>query len=219
MPAGASHFDGKACYGVARETDLSWRDLWPSWIRPSRRPAALRALQEQGVAVKVLTGDNDVVTRKVCRELGLEVGEVLLGRELEGMDNQELAQRAERCNLFAKLSPAQKARIVGVLRSGGHTVGFMGDASTTALRNADVGISVDSASDIAKEAADIIMLEKDLMSSRAHPGRAQHLRQHYQISENDGQLQLRQRLFRSLASAFLPFCRCCRSNCSPEPAL
>jgi len=127
--------------------------------------SAIRALNDYGVAVKVLTGDNDGVTRNICRQVGLKVSNLLLGSEIEEMDDAELAAAAEKTSVFAKLSPQQKARIVQILRKNGHVVGFMGDGinDAAAMHEADVAISVDSAVDIAKESADIILLEKDLM--------------------------------------------------------
>lgn len=126
--------------------------------------AAIGALREYGVQVKVLTGDNEVVTKKICGDVGLESEHILLGSELENMPEDELCRRVESTTVFAKLSPLQKARVVGALKSNGHTVGFMGDGinDAHALSKADVGISVDTAVDIAKESADIILLEKDL---------------------------------------------------------
>ena len=126
--------------------------------------AAIGALREYGVQVKVLTGDNEVVTKKICGDVGLESEHILLGSELESMSEEELGRRVETTTVFAKLSPLQKARVVGALKSNGHTVGFMGDGinDAHALSKADVGISVDTAVDIAKESADIILLEKDL---------------------------------------------------------
>ena len=126
---------------------------------------ALKALNRHGIAVKILTGDNELVTAKVCREVGLSVEGMLLGSEIDKFSDAELAKIAEDTTVFAKLSPAHKERIVSVLHDNGHVVGFMGDGinDAAALRVADIGISVDSAVDIAKEAADIILLEKSLM--------------------------------------------------------
>lgn len=126
---------------------------------------AIRALKEHGVTTKILTGDNDKVTRTVCAQVGLEVRSMLLGSDLERMNDAELAAAAETTDVFAKLTPDQKARIVTVLREAGHTVGFMGDGinDAAAMKSADIGISVDTAVDVAKESADIILLEKDLM--------------------------------------------------------
>ncbi|USG63821.1 magnesium-translocating P-type ATPase [Brevibacillus ruminantium] len=127
--------------------------------------AAISALREHGVEVKVLTGDNAAVTRKVCTDVGLPVNHIVLGSEIEDLDDEELARMAEKTTVFAKLNPLQKSRIVRALQKNGHTVGFMGDGinDTASLRDADVGISVDTAVDIAKESADIILLEKSLL--------------------------------------------------------
>ncbi|WP_308775548.1 magnesium-translocating P-type ATPase [uncultured Bilophila sp.] len=127
--------------------------------------AAVAALKDYGVAVKVLTGDNDAVTRSVCEQVGVRARSVLLGSDVEAMDDAALRDAAERTDVFAKLTPQQKARIVTCLRENGHTVGFMGDGinDAAAMKASDVGISVDSAVDIARESADIILLEKDLM--------------------------------------------------------
>jgi Mg2+-importing ATPase len=126
---------------------------------------AIEALNRHGIAVKILTGDNELVTAKVCREVGLNVEGMLLGSEIDKFSDEELAKIAEDTTVFAKLTPAHKERIVSVLHDKGHVVGFMGDGinDAPALRVADIGISVDSAVDIAKEAADIILLEKSLM--------------------------------------------------------
>ena len=126
---------------------------------------AIAALHRHGVEVKILTGDNDVVTRKVCHDVGLKVKQILLGSDLEAMTDEQLAAAAENVVVFAKLSPAQKARVIKALHLRGHVVGFMGDGINDgpALKAADVGISVDTAVDIAKESADIILLEKSLM--------------------------------------------------------
>ncbi len=126
---------------------------------------AIVALKDHGVATKVLTGDNDKVTRTVCQQVGLEVNNILLGSEIEDMTDYELVQAAEDTEVFAKLSPNQKSRIVTVLREDGHTIGFMGDGvnDANAMKHSDVGISVDTAVDVSKEVADIILLEKDLM--------------------------------------------------------
>lgn len=126
---------------------------------------AIRALNEYGVNVKILTGDNDKVTAEVCRQVGMKVNNLLLGQDVEDMDDELLSEVVEETNVFAKLSPRQKTRVVAALRANGHTVGFMGDGinDASAMSEADVGISVDTAVDIAKESANIILLEKDLM--------------------------------------------------------
>ncbi len=127
--------------------------------------AAIKALNEHGVAVKILTGDNDRVTRCICRKVGLKVDNLLLGSDVERMSEEELKKAVESTNVFAKLSPQQKATIVSLLRENGHVVGYMGDGinDAAAMKVADVGISVDTAVDIAKESAHVILLEKDLM--------------------------------------------------------
>ncbi len=128
-------------------------------------PEAIRALKDHGVNTKILTGDNEKVTRTVCKQVGLHVRNMLLGPQIAEMDDIQLAKAADDCEVFAKLTPDQKARIVSVLRADGHTVGFMGDGinDAAAMKSADIGISVDTAVDVAKESADIILLEKDLM--------------------------------------------------------
>ena len=128
-------------------------------------PHALKALKNYGVTTKILTGDNDKVTRTICKQVGLEVKNMLLGSDVEKMSDEELAIASEDVNVFAKLSPNQKARVVRVLREKGHVVGFLGDGinDAPAMKASDIGISVDTAVDVAKESADIILLEKDLM--------------------------------------------------------
>ncbi len=125
---------------------------------------ALKALKDHGVAVKVLTGDNELVTRSVCRQVGLEINELITGEKISEMDDRELAQVAENHEVFVKLNPQQKALLTTALRQNGHTVGFLGDGinDAPAMKVADIGISVDTAVDIAKESADVILLEKDL---------------------------------------------------------
>jgi len=147
------------------------RDLvlkgYVAFLDPPKDSAAraLEALHKHGVAVKILTGDNDLVSRKVCKDVGLPADPMLLGADVEKMSDEELATAAEQATLFARLSPAHKQRVIRALRSKGHVVGFMGDGinDAPALRAADIGISVDTATDIAKESADLILLEKDLM--------------------------------------------------------
>jgi P-type Mg2+ transporter len=156
----------KAQYGVKDETALAIRGFL-TFLDPPKESAfdAISALNEHGVGVKVLTGDNEIITIKVCREVGLEPGIPLLGTEIEKMDDAELKVEIEQRTIFAKLTPLQKSRIIKLLQENGHTVGFLGDGinDAPALRDADVGISVDTATDIAKESADIILLEKSLM--------------------------------------------------------
>jgi P-type Mg2+ transporter len=138
-----------------------------AFLDPPKETAgpAIAALRHHGVAVKILTGDNMVVTRKICREVGLDVRNPVLGRDTENLDDETLRDLVDRTTVFAKVSPLQKARIIRMLQANGHTVGFLGDGinDAAALRDADVGISVDTAADIAKESADIILLEKSLL--------------------------------------------------------
>jgi len=126
---------------------------------------AITALRQNGITVKVLTGDNDLVTRKVCSEVGIHAEKILLGSQVEKLTDEELAKEVETTDVFARLSPAHKKRVVQALQKNKHVVGFMGDGinDAPALRAADVGLSVDTAVDIAKESADMILLEKDLM--------------------------------------------------------
>ncbi len=153
-------------FTVADESDLILAGFM-AFLDPPKETAApaLRALKEYGVTVKILTGDNATVTQKVCRDVGIVVGTIVSGNELDALSDSELSDLAERTTVFAKLAPLQKTRVVQALRARGHTVGFLGDGinDAGALREADVGISVDSAVDIAKESADIILLEKSLM--------------------------------------------------------
>ncbi|STQ91193.1 magnesium-translocating P-type ATPase [Iodobacter fluviatilis] len=156
----------REAYGVSDESDLVLVGYIAFLDPPKESTApAIKALKANGVSVKVLTGDNDLVTLKICKEVGLQVDGVLLGSQIETMDDPLLANMAETTTVFAKLTPLHKERIVRLLRGNGHVVGFMGDGinDAPALRAADIGISVDSAVDIAKEAADIILLEKSLM--------------------------------------------------------
>src|SRR5471032_2612183 len=158
--------DTKTQYKTADERYLVIRGFL-TFLDPPKETAgpAIAALREIGVRVKVLTGDNAVVTSKICRQVGLEPGLPLLGHEIEHMDDAVLKRMVEERTVFAKLTPLQKSRVLKTLQSNGHTVGFLGDGinDAPALRDADVGISVDSGTDIAKESADIILLEKSLM--------------------------------------------------------
>jgi len=156
----------KEIYGVADESDLVLIG-YIAFLDPpkeSTRPA-LAALRAHGVTVKILTGDNELVTAKICHQVGLEVEGMVLGSQVEKMSDAELNEVVEKTTVFAKLSPTHKERIVRTLHDLGHVVGFMGDGinDAPALRAADIGISVDTAVDIAKEAADLILLEKSLM--------------------------------------------------------
>ena len=155
----------RAVYSRTDEQDLTLLG-YVAFLDPPKdgAGAAIAALAAKGVAVKILTGDNEVITRKICDDVGLAPGEVVLGARVERMDDEELARAADRTRVFAKLTPEQKERIVHALQRGDHVVGFLGDGinDSAALRAADVGISVDNAVDIAKESADLILLEKSL---------------------------------------------------------
>ena len=153
-------------FGVKDERDMVLLGYLAFLDPPKESTAdAIRALKDHGVTTKILTGDNDKVTRTICKQVGLKVRNMLLGSDLDHMSDAELARAAESTDVFAKLTPDQKARVVSVLRENGHTVGFMGDGinDAAAMKAADIGISVDTAVDVAKESADIILLEKDLM--------------------------------------------------------
>ena len=138
-----------------------------AFLDPPKETAikAIAALRQHGITVKVLTGDNDLVTRKVCTEVGIHAEKILLGSRVETLTNEQLAKEVETMDVFARLSPAHKKRVVQALQHNKHVVGFMGDGinDAPALRAADVGLSVDNAVDIAKESADMILLEKNLM--------------------------------------------------------
>ena len=169
---------------------------------------AVARLHELGISVKILTGDNEKVTACICRKVGLAGEHILLGSDLENLNDEQLAAAAERATVFAKLSPAQKERVVRVLREAGHVVGFMGDGinDAPAMRAADVGISVDTAVDIAKESAGVILLEKDLtvVADGVVEGRKTYANMMKYIkitaSSNFGNM-----LSVLIASAFLPF--------------
>jgi len=158
--------EAKAAYEKADECDLILKG-YVAFLDPPKDTAgpAISALQKHGVEVKVLTGDNELVSRKICKEVGLPLEHVLTGAAVEAMTDAELAEAAGKASLFVRLSPADKQRIIRALQTNRHVVGFMGDGinDAPALRAADVGISVDTAVDIAKEAADAILLEKSLM--------------------------------------------------------
>jgi Mg2+-importing ATPase len=153
-------------YSVADESELILLG-YIAFLDPPKESAgpAIKALHEYGVNVKILTGDNELITRKICHDVGLPISQVILGAQVELMNDERLAIVVESANIFAKMTPAQKARVIKALKAHGHVVGYMGDGINDgpSLRVADVSISVDSAVDIAKESADIILLEKSLM--------------------------------------------------------
>ena len=153
-------------YSITDEHDLIFAGCI-GFFDPPKLSAreTIRALTAHGVAVKVLTGDTEEVTATICEDVGIDPTRTVLGREIEGMRDEELAEIAEQTTVFASVNPLQKARIILAIKSRGHTVGYIGDGvnDVTALREADVGISVDTAVDIAKETADIVLLEKSLL--------------------------------------------------------
>jgi Mg2+-importing ATPase len=159
----------RSAYTLADEANLTLLG-YIAFLDPPKESAeaALAALAACGVRVKILTGDNEVITRKICREVGLDAGEILLGSRIAELPDSDLADVADRTTVFAKLTPAQKERVVRALHAKGHVVGFLGDGinDSPALKVADVGISVDTAVDIAKESADVILLEKNLLVLR-----------------------------------------------------
>lgn len=153
-------------YEVKDESDMILTG-YLAFLDPPKSSAApaIETLAEYGVATKILTGDNDKVTQAVCQKVGLDIDNILLGVEVDALSDEELSQAVEHTTVFAKLSPDQKARIILQLKANGHKVGYMGDGINDApsMKVADVGISVDTAVDIAKETADVILLDKDLM--------------------------------------------------------
>lgn len=157
---------GSDTFSVADERDMVLIGFI-GFLDPPKESAgaAITALKEHGVRTVVLTGDSEGVAVKVCGKVGVKTSPILTGSDVERMDDTSLLDAVKSCDLFAKLSPSQKERVVKTFQTAGHTVGYMGDGinDAPALHQADVGISVDSAVDIAKETADIILLEKDLM--------------------------------------------------------
>ncbi|WP_442754870.1 magnesium-translocating P-type ATPase [Methylocystis sp. JAN1] len=155
----------KTVYAPADERELTLLG-YIAFLDPPKDSAAqaVADLRKAGISVKILTGDNEIVTRKVCRDVGLGIDDLLLGADIDAMDDPALAARVSGVTVFAKLSPPQKARVVAALRKNGHVVGYLGDGINDgpALKAGDVGISVDTAVDIARESADIILLEKSL---------------------------------------------------------
>lgn len=161
-------FDGdhSLTYSIKDEKDLVLAGFigFLDPAKPSAKPSII-SLKELGVAIKVLTGDNEIVTKKICKDVGIDSDSVIIGEDMEKLSDDDLRKKIEEINIFAKLSPSQKVRIVRLLRENGHTVGFIGNGINDAagLKEADVGISVDTSVDIAKESAELILLEKDLM--------------------------------------------------------
>ena len=156
----------KEVFSAADESDLVLLGYLAFFDPPKESAAsALEALRRSGVATKILTGDNPLVTRKVCKDVGVVAGRVVTGDQLRGLSQEELSKLAVQEQVFARLNPAQKEDIIRALQRAGHVVGFMGDGinDAPAMKTADVGISVDTAVDVAKESADIILLKKSLL--------------------------------------------------------
>ena len=166
LALGMKEIEAKPSYSREDETDLTLMGFI-AFLDPPKDSAAeaISALNANGVAVKILTGDNDIVTRNVCRQVGIRVDNYLIGPQVEQMSDDELTVAARTTQVFARLNPQQKVRVIQALHRDRHVVGFLGDGINDgpALRAADVGISVDTAVDIAKESADIILLEKSLL--------------------------------------------------------
>jgi Mg2+-importing ATPase len=156
----------KEVFSAADEKDLILLG-YIAFFDPPKESAgrALQALGKSGVITKILTGDNALVSRKVCKDVGLEIAGLVTGDQIKDLSEKELAEVAEKTTVFARLSPSQKDQIIRALQRDGHVVGFLGDGinDAMAMKTADVGISVDTAVDVAKESADIILLEKSLL--------------------------------------------------------
>ncbi len=156
----------KEQYGPEHETGLTLLGMLGFWDPPKDTAGpAMAAIHNSGVRVVVITGDNEVATRRICREIGFEITGLVHGQDTEEMSDQQLTAAVEDANVFVRTAPLQKSRILNALKANGHIVGFLGDGinDAPALRDSDVGISVDNAVDIAKESAEIILLEKSLM--------------------------------------------------------
>ncbi|MEM2864820.1 MAG: magnesium-translocating P-type ATPase [Candidatus Bathyarchaeia archaeon] len=155
----------KPVYSVNDEIEMVFSGF-VAFLDPPKETAgeSIKLLSEAGVELKILTGDNELVTRKICEHLGFEVKGIILGSEVAQMDNDALSRIVEEANVFARVTPAQKDRIMNALKDNGHVVGFLGDGinDAPAMKTADIGISVDNAVDVARESADIILLRNDL---------------------------------------------------------
>jgi Mg2+-importing ATPase len=155
----------KTVYAVSDETDMVFLGFI-AFIDPPKASArnSLDLMKKAGIEIKIVTGDNELVTRNVCQQLDFEIKGVVLGQDIFNMNDDALARVVEGANIFARVNPAQKNRIITALKSNNHVVGFMGDGinDSPSMRFSDVSISVNNAVDVAKESADIILLEKDL---------------------------------------------------------
>ena len=157
--------NGREVYSITDESNMTFVG-YVSFVDPPKESTreALDQAEALGVEIKILTGDNELVTTRICERVGLTVKGVLMGQDVDALDDSELAARAEQATVCARLSPDQKDRVIAALKRSGHVVGYMGDGINDApsLRTADVGVSVSNAVDVAREAADIILLEEGL---------------------------------------------------------
>ena len=186
----------KAVYSINDESNMTFLGF-VAFLDPPKETAkeSLRLLGKAGVELKILTGDNELVTKKVCAELGFEVKSVILGSEILNMTDEALSAVVEEANVFARVTPAQKDRIIELLKKNGHVVGFMGDGINDApsLKTSDVGVSVNNAVDVARESADIILLKNDLtVLGRGCFGGKKNLRKHNEIHHDGSKLKFRQ---------------------------
>ena len=163
--ASKKEYRGKDIFDSNDEKDMTFIGF-VAFLDPPKKEvkSTIQKLKEYGVTTKILTGDNPYATENICRLVGIENKEILLGSDIDKMDDTKLSKKVEEVNVFARMNPLQKERIIKILRQNGHVVGYMGDGVNDApsLHNADVGICVNTATDIAKEASDIILLEKSL---------------------------------------------------------
>lgn len=167
LAIGYREFDrGKQSFSVADESGLTLLGYIAFFDPPKDTSAkAIEGLTRSGVKVKILTGDNELVTRKVCHDVAMTIAKIVTGPQLAAMSEEQFAKEVDEANVLARLTPDQKEKVIKTLRARGHVVGFMGDGinDVLAMKAADVGISVDTAVDVAKESADIILLEKSLL--------------------------------------------------------
>ena len=158
-------YRGKNIFDVSDESNMIFIGF-VAFLDPPKKEVkeTIQKLKEYGVETKIITGDNQYATQNICNLVGIENNEILIGTQVDNLSDEELAKKVESVNVFARMNPLQKERIIKTLKSNGHVVGYMGDGVNDApsLHNADVGICVDTATDIAKEASDIILLEKSL---------------------------------------------------------
>jgi Mg2+-importing ATPase len=157
--------DDKTQYSIGDETDMVFLGF-VSFLDPPKESAkeSISLLERDDIELKIVTGDNELVTKTICERLGFNIKGIILGNDIAQLQDDALARVVEDNNIFARVNPTQKNRVLGALRSNGHVVGYMGDGINDApsLKAADVGISVDNAVDVAKETADLILLQSDL---------------------------------------------------------